>query len=282
MISTTGSTFYGGGNTVTADRGNHWIEYDYKKGDCSLIKKPDVSQFMKFSSNDDVNKELSQFIMPVLYTAKLDTNLYAGYLHNIDGRNPYKMLYYNKSGEIVRRIPNYLIFEDNPDNIAQYTPSFYLYRGANYFKELFSDTVFVVNKSGITPAFVLNAGPCSAPYEKQDVLNDFSAYKLVKLIGESDQHLFLFYDYAGKKYVGVMNKETRNVKVSVDGITDDLNYSFSLTPQYICGKEMLCVLPAMLISEWVESNKNINLSFPENLKSIQEDANPVIAIVTLK
>lgn len=281
-LSTMGSSFYGQFSSVTADKGDSWIEYDCETSDAIVIKKPDVSQFMRFSSNDNANKELSIFIKPILFTMKLGPDLYAGYLYNIDGLNPFKMIYYQKDGSIVKQIPNYLTFEDNPDNIVQYEPSYYIYKDSYYFKEQFNDTLFVLKETELSPCLRFDLGEYTVPYEKQDMIEDMSACKILKMIGETDQYLFFTYDYENKKYTGIVDKSTWEIKISDNGITDDQISSLFLAPHFLYNKEMLCVVPAMLVTEYLNSNGANLQSIPEKMKLLEEDSNPVIAVVALK
>ena len=274
-ISTMGTSFYINYSSVVADKGNAWIEYGCSETvPFSLIQKPDVKSFMRFSANTKTHEELSMFIQPILYSMKLDTNLYAGYLHNIDGHNPYKLLYYQKDGTVVKQYPNYLHFEDNPNNIAQYQPSFYSYNGQCYFKEMFNDTLFVMKETELQPYLIFDLGENNLPYEQQDQIEDMSRYKQFRLIGETDSHLYFIYDYDSKRYTGIINKTNFEVKVSEDGFVDDIVNTFSLTPNLIYEKEMLCVLSALQIGT--------TPSLSKNFESLKEDDNPVVAIVSLK
>ena len=269
-VSTMGSSFYGAFSSVTADKGDSWIEYDLETSCAEIVRKPDVNSLMRFSANDETNKELSMFMKPLLSTIKLDSSLYAGYLHNMDGKNPYLIIYWQKDVSIVKKIPNYLTFEDNPENIVQYPPSFYQYKGDYYFKENFNDTLFVLTDTGLQPYMLFDLGEASVPYERQDWIEDISTCVLPKVLGETDRSLFFVYG----SNVAWVDKETFAVKVAEDGFTDEKVGPFSLLPRYMWGNEMLCVLSPLEVMGAA--------ALPESLQGIQEDDNPIIAIVTVE
>lgn len=265
-LSVINNSFYG--NNIVVDKGESWIEYDCKTFISRLIQKPSAYDFMRFSDNEDINKEMSMFIKPILYITQLDSSTYVGYLHNIDGKNPYRLLYFYSDGTVIRKIPNYLTFKDNPDNIYQFKPSFYQYRNTLYFKENFNDTLFSVTNEGLKPYMILDLGDFNIRYEQQDEIEDFSKCILLQILGETEHAIF----YTSDNHTGMIDKENIKAKITENGFVDDLQkYPYFLHPKYMQGNEMLCVISAFDV-----------LSSPNSPITLQEDSNPVIAIITIK
>ncbi len=280
-VSLMGAAYYSRSNSVLADKGKQWVEINVPTQAATPVHKPDVSAFMRFSSNDEVNAELAMFMPPILYTEQLKDDLYAGYVHNIDGKNPVKLITYNRAGEIKSKIPNYLTFEDNTDMMMQYRPVFYTVQEETYFKEMFNDTIFRINATDASPVYVFDMGERGLPYSGQDKEFDWSLFKVVTGIGDTGDDLFFTYDFDSHSYIGVMNKKDGKVCFSKDGWIDTKNPFIPLFPNYQTPQgDVLCVLPAEKVASRFSTYKDTNVAL-EQLKTVREDDNPVVVILVI-
>jgi hypothetical protein len=274
------ASYYDISNSVLASKGNQWIEINCETGQTKLVKKPDLSDMMRFSANDEKSAEFSMFMDPLMYSTKLNDDLYIGYVNNADGKNPMKLVYFDATGKIQLVIPNYLTFEGNDATMIFYAPIFDVSEDRTLFKEACNDTVFVLAEDKIMPVYLFDMGGKGLAYSEQDNEEKMANAMMIKMMYESANYLFFQYDYLTNKFVGVMDKSTGQVRLAKDGFANDLHDFLPLLPQYQNMQgEVISVIPAEKIIEFQENTNKGKHSALAHLENVQEDDNPVIAIL---
>ena len=277
-----GSTYYESSNSVLVNKGNQWMEINCETGLSQTNKKPDVSDFMAFSSNSDLNKLYLRSMPPILHSAKISDNRYVGYIHNMVGNNPVKLIFYDREGTILAKAPNYLTFENNEDVMIQYPAFFYTSAKSILFKEMFNDTIFSLSEKDASPVYVFDLGGKGRAYSKQDEESNSNVYIYINSFFEEGDNFFFQYYYQSTPHVGVMNKKNLQIVISENGYTDDFNNFIHLDPkcQNLSG-EAICIISPEKIIEYFEKTTEVHSSL-NHLRKIQEDDNPVIAILSPK
>ena len=277
-----GSTYYESSNTILVNKGNKWMEINCETGLFQTNNKPDVSDFMEYSSNSALNALYFRSLSPVLYSAKIHDNCYAGYIHNMVGNNPVKLIFYDREGTILAKASNYLTFENNENVMIQYPAFFYTSAKSILFKEMFNDTIFSLSEKDASPVYVFDLDGKGREYSKQDEESNSNVYISINSFFEIGDNFFFQYYYQSTPHVGVMNKNNLHVVISKNGYTDDFNDFLHLYPKYqnLSGEAISIISPEKII-EYFEKTTEVHTSL-NHLRKIQEDDNPVIAIISPK
>lgn len=172
----------------------------------------------------------------------------------------------------------------------------YIYRsGSNIcYRENYNDTIFTVTKQMLIPRYIINLGKYHLPLEYRfEVLGDekkfadmAANYLAIHPIETKD---YLFISYEGwnddKESMGkLVIYDKRNgecYRVAGGRLKDDMNHFFDFRPMVALDDHtLLKVFPAEIILKYAK--KNPSIFEHESLKSLGEDDNPVLMIVTLK
>ena len=277
-----GSTYYESSNTILVSKGNQWLEINCETGLSQTNNKPDVSDFMVYSSNSNLNKMYFRSMPPVLHSAKIHDNCYVGYIHNLSGDNPVKLIFYDRNGTILSKIPNYLTFENNENVMIQHPAFFYTSAKSILFKEMFNDTIFSLSEKNASPVYVFDLGGKGRAYSKQDEESNSNVYISINSFFEESDNFFFQYYYQSTPHVGVMNKKNLQVVISKNGYTDDFYNFMHLYPKYknLSG-EAICIISPEKVIEYFKNTTEVHTSL-NHLRKVQEDDNPIIAIISPK
>jgi len=239
-------------------------------------------------------------------------NFYVGYTPNNLGNNTMKIAFYDKTGAFIDSIPNYRSWKKTQTWSAS-SPDSWLYTFCNnlYFKEIYCDTLYHIKDFALYPKYIFNTGGSAVPYEIQEGGRYFSAntiktgkfednykkYIIILKILENNIHLFFTIEYREQLYPAVYDKTkdrlqimlpvsnpplSKNRKIPFYGFENDLDGGLPFWPlQMISDKEMMAVYTAEELLE-LDVSKITNEKLKNVLNSINEESNPIVAIVTLK
>ena len=274
------------GSTL-AMRKQYFIEYSLKSGKIiSNIKKPQYKDKIPFKNE-----------LAILAITTFGDDLFLGYINNFNGNQPYKLVLFNREGQIIRLFKNHQSFVDTPTYI--YIPtegSFYHYHSGTYFKEDFNDTLFLVKKNELIPKYYFELGAKSPPYSEKEVIRykDRKNYIFVKDIFETDHHLLFNVNYGGFKRFGIYDKELQKTVISDSpfansyneyGLKNDIDNFISFYPKVVQGNYILGLTSAEDVYNWFQNNYdkvNILTENLKKLKNISPEENPVVMIGKLK
>lgn len=94
-------------------------------------------------------------------------NLFVGTIHN-NGKNKDKYFIFNREGEIVKNLPNRVLFDRVKESASSYDTALIPFRveGKLYLKDFVNDTLYVLNDNlEMKPAYVFDLGPYTYPLE---------------------------------------------------------------------------------------------------------------------
>ena len=266
---------------------NDIVEYSLAENKIiSSVKMPEAGNSVPFKSELIV----SSFI-------QFDSVNFLGFVSNHSGDQAFKLVFFNKKGEILKAFLNHQRFRDT-DRIVFSSDegSFHEFNKGIYFKEDFNDTIFQVDLNGIYPRYYFNLGQKSPPYSEKETMSftERRNYIFVKDIIETSKHLIFNIHHQGKSRIGIYSKEKDVLQISdltnlydfdSHGLTNDIDDFIPFYPQAIYGDYIIGLTPAEIVAGWFESNRHKINALPENLKALKDiapDANPVLMIGKLK
>ncbi len=220
------------------------------------------------------------------------------FLYNINGQVKHRILITASQGDTIQaytRSDLFTVKEDMAFMIGSPNDR-YIYRsGSNIcYRENYNDTIFTVTKQMLIPRYIINLGKYHLPLEYRfEVLGDekkfadmAANYLAIHPIETKD---YLFISYEGwnddKESMGkLVIYDKRNgecYRVAGGRLKDDMNHFFDFRPMVALDDHtLLKVFPAEIILKYAK--KNPSIFEHESLKSLGEDDNPVLMIVTLK
>lgn len=183
---------------------------------------------------------------------------------------------------------NGLIIIDMKDDKGMFMPSHYpsLWHSEKNirFREPFGDTIFNVKDKGMEPYKVFNLGERRFPKEKEGQKIGTAQYLSMTYVMETPQVIYFqcAKDLYGKRemYNGVYNKNNGRVGVNKisEGFKDDLTHFMPFSPiAYSPEGEFAAAIQPTDILEWKDEQGEAH--FPEILKELKDDDNPVCVIV---
>ena len=229
--------------------------------------------------------------------------------------NTKRIAFYDKTGTIVDSIPNKLFLEKTQTwSYIDWDSWLFTFDNNLHFKDIYNDTLYQIKDFELHPRYLFNTGGLALPYEKQEdqrgnplemmrrrileTADRYEKYMNILKILESNRYLYFTVNYKKQLYPAIYDKIEDKSKimspvsystsllydkrVPLCGFENDLDGGLPFWPhQMISDKEMMCVytpeeLLALDISKITDSRlKNV-------LNNIDEESNPIIAIVTLK
>ena len=231
-------------------------------------------------------------------------DLYAGYSPNPIGNNTVRIAFYDQTGAVVDSIPNNRFFERTQKMIVIDNYEWlYVFHDELYFKELFCDTLYHIKDFTLCPRYIFNTGGLAVPYEIQAnpmalIRDEYEQYINIIKILEDNNFLYFTVEYRNRLYPAIYDKIEDRLKIMHDvsalsqhgrdgrlpnyGFENDLDGGLPFWPtQMISEKEMMCVYTAEELLE-LDASKITDENLKNVLNNLEEDSNPVVAIVTLK
>jgi hypothetical protein len=211
---------------------------------------------------------------------------------NYMGSSREKLVFISLSGDTLSTVPNFDLFNGsksplNLNNMA----IFYPFRDKVYYNRMFNDTIYYPDKNyDLIPQYVFSSSKHKPESSLRADAMKFATttfdYILPWQIIETDKYLFVnmfrnkkglkpyCYDKSKKKFTAVAtNAQNHNL----NGFINDLDNGIAFYPQYKIRNKTLCmVLGPTKIIEWKEQS-----FLPDMFLEVNEDSNPVIAIVEL-
>lgn len=280
-------------NKTVYAKGKRFDLYEYSLGEGLLVNTipgPEI---------DELNNSFSSlsFMDASFITSQgiINDQFAVGYFMNIKGNEPFRLVVYNFSGEVLKIYPNHQSFEKQKNMIRIESANFHNYNNALFFKENFNDTVFNVGADTLKPEFFYELGEFSPPYAEQESMSgeQRKEYMFVYNTLQSPDFIFFNVGFKEKEAYGYYNRKTKEAFLSDPktsnkkmGYTNDIDDFVSFYPTIINDEgEMMGIIKAEEVYEWFQSNPDKIASLPQNLKSLQNiepEDNPVIMIAKLK
>lgn len=179
---------------------------------------------------------------------------------------------------------------------------FYTYQDRVYYKNPFENRIFRIEEKKKIPAYDLDLGEYTK-YEKDDpqkivtdkekgigtVLTTEAGKKRFFFINlfETDAHLYVRYYQGEMLYLGVYDKQAKEVyspyspKMKEAGFVDDLEGGLPFMPIQGKGKVLINMIPADKLLEKVQPTEAKG-SLREVIDNLVEDDNPILQVVHLK
>ena len=181
------------------------------------------------------------------------------------------------------------------------TPSFsqYMYNNRVHIMEnMLNDTLYEINNYfSFMPKYIINLGKYSVTtdirsYDALSFLKEINNRVMLRSIFETDDYLFIIYEYQGKRIPVYFNKKNNKIyqmKNSLSGIPNDYDGGLDFWPLYQNNKELITFYDAYQLVEHKKSNKYSLKGTKESLtrfnhlvRNLEPDDNPVMVIVKLK
>lgn len=254
----------------------------------------------------------------------LGKDLYAGYYSNVMGDQSNKILFFDGLGETLRVIKNHLtlqplqienvavwagdeaaklygipaskglihLFGKDPDTgsieISGVSP-FWRHKNNTYFKENYSDTIYQIEGTTLTPYLTYELGEYAWPYQDRFKTKPDQRIFISQNLEGENIILFRFiiglYDNNGRKlYDGIFDKHTGKTIVSLSdkGFKDDLTHFLPFQPTTVSSSgEYGSILSVDKVKEWFDkygSNEAALSSEIRLLRSVKEDDNPIVVL----
>lgn len=246
-----------------------------------------------YSMDIETDMQKSIFGEMVTSIAPLNDTCFVGYVWNMNGKQKTKLIIFNENNHRLKTYAQTQSFEydinKNGINVFSWEGWFYKFNKHLHFFERFSDTIYTVSTTALSPKFVLKQLDSETPYTKR-YLPDYDAnkYFFIENVFESDKYLFFQIKYQKEILYGFYNKKNGSTKVSVDveGITNDIN-NFIPYKFYSSNNkgELTGSIDAYEVKLWFDKNREKAAKLPpklQKLKNINENDNPVVMIAKLK
>jgi hypothetical protein len=225
---------------------------------------------------------------PTAITEFADT-LYVSYFLNGWGEEKLLLMIFNGKGEVVKVFPNDKFFEFKGSiSVARDMGSFHNYLGDLCFNVWYNDTIFKVGVDSLYPAFVINRGEATPPYDyiswtpEENESRNGGSFIFKSTFVETTRFILIFF----KNQIAVYDKESGTLKV-MPQVVNDINIPFdrfkygSLSDK----EELSYLIQAGKITTWIDENpgKADSLSRGmEILRRVGQEDNPVVCIVSIR
>ena len=262
--------------------------------------------YMFYNLDGTLSHQVKRFENRLGFVAFED--FYVAYLRS----NTKRIAFYDKTGALVDSIPNNK-FLKKTQTWSYLIRDSWLFAFDNnlYFKDIYNDTLYRIKDFEFHPRYLFNTGGLALPYEKQeditmemwlrlvlDAANRYEKYMNIMKILESNRYLYFTVDYKKQLYPAIYDKiedkskimppvsspkpSPNDKRVPLCGFENDLDGGLPFWPhQMISDKEMMCVYTPEELLE-LDIPKITDSKLKNVLNSIDEESNPIIAIITLK
>lgn len=235
-----------------------------------------------------------------------------GFLPNLFGDTPYRLIKFNEDGVIKKAYPQGQTIKERPDSERLYFAEaiFYKIRETLMFKERYSDTLFIVNDEHLNPKYVFNLAEKSPPYEEKNYHRfaskedydwgnfpypyiDRNEYIFIESLIECDDFLIFSIMYHKELSYGLYDKKNETTQISKipddisNGFYNDIDDFLPFRPTFIDreSNKLVGFVTAEEVLNWFEKNPELASKLPEelaDLSQIQPEDNPVVMIGKFK
>ena len=236
---------------------------------------------------------------------------YVRYIQNHSGNEKRRIVFYDRTGALIDSIPNFRTWERSEGSRGG-RAMFHVFNNELYYTDIFCDTLFQIKDFTLHPRYIFNTGGRTLPYQKHatgrdelqlmlrgdaDIYTWHEPYIVIGKIFEDAKRLYFTFDYRRKRYPAVYKKTERDLLIMppitvpiirrdmiipLYGFDNDLDGGLPFWPQQmISDKEMMCVYSTTELLA-LDASKITDEKLKNVLNSLEEDSNPVVAIVTLK
>ena len=267
-------------------------------------------KYLFYNLNGTLSHETNKFKPHILDFIAFD-DYYVGYVPNSFGNSTIRIAFYDKNGALMDSIPNYRSWKKTQ---SWYTVNsdgwLYVFRDNLFYKDIYCDTLYHIKDFTLQPKYIFNTGGKTVPYEIQEggqydlmaaitggEYDRYEKYIIIGKIFEDIKYLYFTIKHRKLLYPAVYDKEenklqimphvsiprpSRDWRIPLYGFENDLDEGLPFWPQQmISEKEMMCVYTAEELLD-LDSLKITDAKLKNVLNSLDEDSNPVVAIVTLK
>ena len=266
-----------------------------------------------FNLDGTLSHKFNLFNPNVTFSFIAYEDMYVGYVPNVFGNSTLRIAFFdNRTGELIDSIPNDRTWKRTQTGWGYSTDySFHKYDRNLYYKDIYCDTLYQIRGFSLLPRYLFETGNRSVPYTLQergrfDIReamagrnpDKYEKYIVINRIRENAKFLFFTFDYRNSMYPAIYHKAEdkiqiispvdipssyfRERKLPLYGIENDLDGGLTFWPrQMISDSEMMCVYSVEELLE-LDASKITDEKLKKLLKTLKEDDNPVVAIVTLK
>ncbi len=266
---------------------SEYLEYSIESGQIiGKIKKPTNL------SNLDLDAEIY-----IREMAKISPDTFVGFKSNSSGDYPYRLMVFNKSGEISKLFKNHqsFIYKGRVTRYAK-DGQFHHYNNQLFFKELFNDTLYMVNQDTLVARYLFELGDKSPPYARRAMLDyetERPKFAFLTDFIETDEALIFTTSYGNINRISLYDKKQNETIISSSdngyelskGMINDLDNFIPFHPTELQGNYMLGLTTAEEVSIWFENNADKVASLPaslQKLKDIDPEGNPIVMIGRMK
>lgn len=247
-------------------------------------------------------------------TWEIGEDKYIGYVDNLTGHNPVRLVVLNNKGDIVKKYPNYNSFDFDEKSHVIWDPLkgwFFQFQDSVRFFESYTDTIFNVSEKEIIPRYYLEISKNAPPYYIQKIEQYYYdlIHQYIHLLNfrETSRYLFFFLEHDRYRHIAVYDKNSKETNIA-ENLSDKEFYRF---PEHYAirsigfendidsfipvgtGKvfyanrndELLTYSSAYEVKRWFEMNPDKAAKLPDNLKALKpekDDENDILMIVKLK
>ena len=206
----------------------------------------------------------------------------------------YNLLVVNDSGKTVNKIRTGKHEKRAANTFMISIGQSYKFNDMTYYLLPFNDTIYKCYNDTVNKHAVINYGKYKFRKELYENFDMYSKEKMnfirMGLFNENNDYLFLTFDYLNENHKIVISKKGNStILANENGFINDINGGLPIWPIFISNKYMVCVFEAQDLKDSYlrdQNNENFNADkrkeFYKLTQNINENDNPIIAIITLK
>ena len=285
-------------------------------GDTILIGAWNGKEHLFFNIDGTLSHKINR-TNPIITRTIMYKNFHVNYhISSVERITP-RIYFIDKTGEYVDSIPEYRAQGMSKHPNSPYGGAWlYTFRDNLYYKDRFCDTLYHVKDFALHPRYIFNTGSLSPPYKIQQELGSrydliagiadgtgiapdrYEKYVLIEKILEESKHLYFTIEYRQQIYPALYDKTEdrlqvispipipprigRNWNIPLYGLENNIDGGLPFWPmRMISNKEMMCVYTAEELLK-LNASTIVDEKLKNVLNSLEEDSNPVVAIVSLK
>ncbi len=298
--------------------GNHPFEYTITKHILPYSEKFRTLYCNNYNIRDlyeyDLDGNIRRTIfhppnMAIANSVIMDYNLFVGYVENISGNAPFKLVLFSDKGDTLKTYPNKNRIISSDSFYSSSLNALFYRKGEDiYFFENCLDTIYKVSIESLTPYCRFDMDNFRPSYHRKKEIqknyHELSKYFEITNIVESNRFITWGFWHQEKLdgiggmprsyFVGYYDKKENETFVSeIDverhlGFINDIDDFVNIYPQrwsINSNEEFISFIEAGDIAEWFEENPEKAKKLPDHLKKLSKltpEDNPVAVIIKLK
>ena len=283
------------------------VEYSVSSG--QIVNRIDIKDVIV--DNDTLLSPTSLTLYDVFIQ---DNENIFGFLPNVFGDSPFRLVKYDKSGNLKKVYPQGQALEVKSNTFTSYPGEaiFYEFNEAVMFKERYSDTLFMVNDESLIPRYLFDLKEKSPPYQdknnhvfpnKESYLRanppfpyvDRTGYIFIESIIEYASFFVFSITYKEEESYGFFDKTAGKTHISklpndpINGFYNDIDDFIPFRPTYLdrAKNELVGFVTAEDVLIWFEKIPELAGKLPKELSALSQikpEDNPVVMIgkITIK